>query len=84
LEDNTHFVFIYDRNNINSINNINENVKNALNIFYGKVSDKQITGYDKIFLKNTNLLTEKYILNNVTKKNLNNATNIKLKEKKII
>ena len=84
LEDNVHFVFSYDKNNNNSINNVNENVKNALNIFYGKVSNKQITGYDKVFLKNTNLLIEKYILNNETKKNSNTVTNIKLNKKKNI
>ena len=84
LEDNAHFVFSFDKNNNNSINNINENVKNALNIFYGKIPNKQITGYDRVFLKNTNLLTEKYILNNETKKNLNTVTNIKLNEKKNI
>ena len=68
LGDNAHFVFSYDKNNNNSINNINENVKNALNIFYGKIPNKKITGYDKVFLKETNLLTEKYILNNERKK----------------
>ena len=84
LEDNSHFVFSYDKNNDNLINNINENVKNALNIFYGKIPNKRITGYDKVFLKDTNLLTERYILNNETKKNLNTVTNINLKEKKNI
>ena len=84
LEDNSHFVFSYDKNTDNSINNINENVKNALNIFYGKIPNKRITGYDKVFLKDTNLLTERYILNNETKKNLNTITNIKLNEKKNI
>lgn len=83
LEENAHFVFSYDKNN-NSINNINENVKNALNIFYGKIPNKKITGYDKIFLKDTNLLTERYILNNESKKNLNTVTNINLNEKKNI
>ena len=84
LEDNSHFVFSYEKNNNAIINNINENVKNALNIFYGKIPNKRITGYDKVFLKDTNLLTEKYILNNECKKNLNTVTNINLKEKKNI
>ena len=84
LEDNVHFVFSYDKNNNNSINNINENVKNALNIFYGKIPNKKITGYDKVFLKETNLLTEKYILNNERKKNLNTVTNININGKKSI
>jgi hypothetical protein len=83
LEDNSHFVFSYEKNN-NAINNINENVKNALNIFYRKIPNKRITGYDKVFLKDTNLLTEKYILNNESKKNLNTVTNINLNEKKNI
>ena len=83
MEDNAHFVFSYEKNNNNSINNINENVKNALNIFYGKIPNKKITGYDKVFLKDTNLLTEKYILNNERKKDLNTVTELNINEKNI-
>jgi hypothetical protein len=38
----------------------------------------------KVFLKETNLLTEKYILNNERKKNLNTVTDVNINEKKNI
>ena len=66
-KDNNQFVYNYDNK---SITNINENVNNALNIFYGKIPNSKISGYEKSFLKHSNICTEKYILNDETKKNL--------------
>ena len=69
-ERNNHFVFNYDSK---SIHNINDNVDKALKIFYGKIPNAKITGYEKAFLNYSNESTEKYILNDETKKQLYNV-----------
>ena len=66
--DNNPFVYNYDNK---SINNISKNVNNALNIFYGKIPNSKISGYEKSYLKYSNTSTEKYILNDEIKKNIN-------------
>ena len=67
--ENNHFVFNY-RNN-SSIKNMNENVNKALNIFYSKIPNSRVTGYEKVFLAHTNSNTEKEILNNEDQKVVN-------------
>ena len=66
--DNNHFAYNFDNQ---TINNISENVNKALNIFNGKIPNSKISGYEKSFLKYSNISTEKYILNDETKKNMN-------------
>ncbi len=77
-DNSNHFVYNYDNKSINSIN---ENVDKALNIFYGKIPNAKISGYEKAFLNYSNFSTEKYILNDEIKKQLN-TININLIEKK--
>ena len=67
-KDNNQFVYNYDNK---SINDINKSVNNALNIFYGKIPNSKVSGYEKSFLKYSNIFTEKYILNDEKKKNIN-------------
>ena len=76
-KENNKFSFNYDNP---YLNNMNENVNEALNIFYGKIPNSKVTGYDKAFLKYSNDSTEKYLSNYNDNKRLN-TFNIKLKEK---
>ena len=64
---NHNFVFNYDSK---SLNNMNEHVEKALKIFYGKIPNAKISGYEKAFLNYSNLTTEKYLLNDEVKKQL--------------
>ena len=59
------FVYNYDNK---SINKINQTVNKALNIFYGKLTNSKISGYEKVFLKHSNESTEKYLANYQPKK----------------
>ena len=74
-DNSNHFVYNYDNKSINSIN---ENVDKALNIFYGKIPNAKISGYEKAFLNYSNFSTEKYILNDEIKKQLNTIKGLSL------
>ena len=76
-EDNQ-FEFNYDNK---SINNINKNVDNAINIFYGKIPNKKVNGIEKSYLNFSNEYIDKHILNYKTNNSLN-IVNINLNEEK--
>ena len=67
------FIFNYDNKSVNHIKNMNANVNNALNIFYEKLPNAKINGYEREYLNYSNSYTEKYILNNESKKIINSV-----------
>ena len=75
-KENIKFIFNYDDK---YINNIDENVNKALNIFYGKIPNSKVSGYEKVFLKYSNDSTEKYLSNEDNNKGLN-TVDIKINE----
>ena len=75
-KENNKFIFNYDDK---YINNIDENVNKALNIFYGKIPSSKVSGYEKAFLKYSNDSTEKYLSNEDNNKGLN-TVDIKITE----
>ena len=75
-KENIKFIFNYDDK---YINNIDENVDKALNIFYGKIPNSRVSGYEKAFLKYSNDSTEKYLSSEENNKG-SNTVDIKLNE----
>ena len=75
-KENNKFIFNYDDK---YINNIDENVNKALNIFYGKIPSSKVSGYEKAFLKYSNDSTEKYLSSEENNKG-SNTVDIKLNE----
>ena len=75
-KENIKFIFNYDDK---YINNIDENVNKALNIFYGKIPSSKVSGYEKAFLKYSNDSTEKYLSSEENNKG-SNTVDIKLNE----
>ena len=59
-KENNQFIFNY---NNKSIKDLNKSVDKALNIFYRKIPNAKISGYEKAFLNYSNFSIEKYLSN---------------------